>query len=191
MATPYDGFLVYQLKRLKELNILTSLFIDPSNPDDFVAGFVTAVSPRQVMMRSVSPFGRYDGFMVVRLCDISQVIGEDDYALRLSHLLKARSENESSTSLSEIEVIEGEDMVHALCRTAQQENMTVTLWLHDDIEHIGRVQYLDDMRVIIGEVDYFGQYPQPLTIPLREIEMASVGSEDDMMYQILSDHPIR
>ncbi len=191
MATPYDGFLVYQLRRFKELNVLTSLFIDPNNPDDFVAGFVTAVSNRQVMLRSVSPFGRYDGFMVVRLIDITQVMGEDDYALRLAHLLKARGEDEKSAALSEIEIEEGEDMVHALCRTAQEHDMMVTLWLHDDVEHIGHVQYLDDMRVVIGEVDYFGQLPRPIAMPLREVEMASVGSEDDMMYQILSEHPIR
>ena len=191
MATPYDGFLVYQLKRFKELKVLTSLFIDPHNPDDFVAGFITAVTPRQVMLRSVSPFGRYDGFIVVRLCDIAQVMGEDDYAMRLAHLLKARGEDEHTRSLGEIEIGESEDMVHALCRTAHENDLFVTLWLHDDIEHIGRVQYLDDMRVIIGEVDYFGQHPQPVAMPLREIEMASVGSEDDMMYQLLSEHPIK
>lgn len=191
MATPYDGFLVYQLRRFKELNILTSLFIDPSNPDDFVAGFIAAVNNRQVMLRSVSPFGRYDGFIVVRLNDISQVLGEDDYAMRLAHLLKARGAQEADASISEIEIEENEDLVHALCRAAYENDMMVTLWLHDDVEHIGRVQYLDDMRVVIGEVDYFGQLPQPVAMTLREIEMASVGSEDDMMYQILSEHPIR
>ena len=191
MATPYDGFLVYQLRRLRELNILTSLFVDPTNPDDFIAGFITAVNTRQVMLRSVSPFGRYDGFMVVRLCDISQVMGEDDYALRLTHLLNARGETVENCRPQQVEASDSEDLVHALCRTAQQQNMTVTLWLHDNAEHIGRVEYLDDMRITLGEVDYFGQNPQPLTVPLRDVEMASVGSEDDMMYQILSEHPIR
>ena len=191
MSTPYDGFLVYQLRQFRELNILTSLFVDPSNPDDFVAGFIVEVNNRQVLLRSVSPFGRYDGFMVVRLNDITQVLGEDDYALRLAHLLKARGEDEKITVFCEVKPEENEDLVHALCRAAYEQDMMVTLWLHDDVEHIGRVQYLDDMRVVIGEVDYFGQNPQPVAMTLREIEMASVGAEDDMMYQILSEHPIR
>ena len=190
MAISYDGFLVFQLMRLKELNILTSLFIDPTNPDDFVAGYITAINTRQVMLRSVSPFGRYDGFIVVRLNDISQIMGEDDYAMRLTHLLKARGETGADRLPAEIPVEENEDMIHALCRTAQETHQMVTLWLNDDIEHIGYVQSLDDMRVTIGEVDYFGQAPRPLTVPIRDVEMASVGSEDDLMYQLLSEHPL-
>ncbi len=178
-----DGFYLYQLRMFKELKVLTSLFIDPQNPDDFVAGFVEAVTPRQVMLRSISPFGRYDGFMALRLMDIDLILGEDDYALRLARLIAARRE----TSPAPVDVQEGEDLVHALCRSAQENDTVVTLWLHDDIEHVGRVTQLDDMRVTIGELDYFGQDPRPLTLVLRDIEMASIGSEDDKMFQLLSD----
>ena len=45
------------------------------------------------------------------------------------------------------------------------------------------------MRVTIGELDYFGRDPRPLTLTLREVTMASVGSEDDKLYQLLSDAP--
>ena len=65
----------------------------------------------------------------------------------------------------------------------------VTLLLHDDTEHVGRVLELNDMRVTIGELDYFGRDPRPLTLTLREITMASIGAEDDKLYQILSDAP--
>lgn len=185
MAMANDGFFLYQLRMFKELNVLTSLFIDPQNPDDFIAGFVESVNGRQVMIRSVSPFGRYDGFITVRLQDIDLILGEDDYSLRLTRLLEARSEIPSD----EIEVEEGEDLVHAVCRKALSEDSVVTLWLHDETEHVGRVLHLDDMRVIIGELDYFGRDPRPLTLTIREIEMSSIGSEDDKLYQILSDAP--
>jgi len=185
MASPNDGFYVYQLKVFKEMGVLTSLFIDPQNPDDFIAGFVEAVNPRQVMLRSVSPFGRYDGFIVTRLSDIDLIMGEDDYSLRLSRLLKARCEQPTDT----IEVGENEDLIHAVCRKAAEEDTVVTLWLHDDTEHVGRVIELNDMRVTIGELDYFGRDPRPLTVTLREATMASVGSEDDRIYQLLSDAP--
>lgn len=185
MTGPNDGFSLYQLRLLQEMNILTSLFIDPQNPDDFIAGFIEAVNTRQVMIRSVSPFGRYDGFMAVRLMDIDLILGEDDYSMRLTRLLKARGERPTE----EIGVHEGEDLVHAICRKAQETDSVATLWLHDDAEHAGRVLELNDMRVTIGELDYFGRDPHPLTLTIREIEMASVGSEDDKMYQLLSDAP--
>jgi len=43
--------------------------------------------------------------------------------------------------------------------------------------------------VTIGELDYFGRDPRPMTLTVREIEMASVGSEDDKLYQLLADAP--
>ncbi len=178
-----DGFYTYQLRMLAKANMLVSLFIDPQNPDDFVVGFVEAVTQRQAMLRSVSPFGRFDGFIVVRLQDIDLVLGEDDYALRLTRLIKLRGETPSAP----MPVEEGEDLVHALCRQALQDNAVVTLWLDDEAEHVGRVLQLDDMRVTIGELDYFGEDPRPMTVALREVEMASTGSEDDRIYQLLSD----
>lgn len=185
MATPNDGFSAYQLKMFKDLGVLTSLFIDPQNPDDFVAGFVEAVNARQVMLRSVSPFGKFDGFIVTRLSDIDLIMGEDDYSLRLSRLLRARGEQPEDA----IEVDENEDLIHAVCRKGLTDDKVVTLWLQDNAEHVGRVLHLDDMRVTIGELDYFGRDPRPLTLTLREVTMASIGSEDDNIYQLLSDHP--
>lgn len=185
MATPNDGFYIYQLRMFKELGVLTSLFIDPQNPDDFVVGFVEAVNNRQVMLRSVSPFGKFDGFIVTRLSDIDLIMGEDDYSLRLSRLLRARGEEPADT----IEIEENEDLIHAVCKKGMKEDQVVTLWLQDNAEHVGRVTHLDDMRVTIGELDYFGRDPRLLTLTLREVTMASIGSEDDNIYQLLSDHP--
>ncbi len=185
MASPNDGFYIYQLRLFREMGVLASLFIDPRNPDDFIAGFVEAVSARQVMMRSVSPFGRFDGFIVTRIQDIDLIMGEDDYSVRLTRLLKARNEQPAA----EMTVADGEDLVHALCRQAMTEEAVVTLWLSDDVEHVGRIIELNDMRVTIGELDYFGRDPRPATFTLREIEMASMGSEDDKMYQVLADMP--
>jgi len=187
MATPNDGFYVYQLRMFKDLGVLTSLFIDPQNPDDFIAGFVEAVNGRQVMLRSVSPFGKYDGFIVTRLSDIDLIMGEDDYSLRLSRLLRARGEEAADS----IEVDENEDLIHAVCRKGIKDDQVITLWPQDNAEHVGRVIHLDDMRVTIGELDYFGRDPRPLTLTLREITMASIGSEDDKIYQLLSDSPVQ
>ena len=34
-----DGFFHYQLSLYEKMNVLASLFVDPENPDDFIAGF--------------------------------------------------------------------------------------------------------------------------------------------------------
>ncbi len=186
MTTPNDSFYTYQLRLFKDAGVLASLFIDPQNPDDFIAGYVEAVSQRLVMILSVSPFGRYDGHIAVRTADVSFLMGEDDYSLRLARLLTVRGVRRPTL----IEPTDGEDLIHAMCRYAQANDTVITLWAEDDAEHVGRVLQLDDMRVTIGELDYFGQDPRPATFRLRELTMASVGSEDDLLYQALADAPI-
>ena len=63
----------------------------------------------------------------------------------------------------------------------------ITLWVGES-EYVGRVRALDDMRVTIGALDFFGADPADVPLALREIDMASLGAEDDEMYQLLSDN---
>ena len=183
--TMNDGFFHYQLSLYEKMNVLASLFVDPDNPDDFIAGYIAHINPRQVVLNAVSPVGHYDGMMGVRLTEVSTVLGEDEYSERLRRLLLLRGEEPKES----LDVEPDEDLFHAMCRKAMEEDTVVTLWLHDDTEHVGRVIELNDMRVTIGELDYFGRDPRPMTLTVREIEMASVGSEDDKLYQLLADAP--
>ena len=177
-----EGFNLVQLRVYQELHALTSLFIDPDNPDDFVAGYIECMNSKHLVLRSVSPFGRYDGFILVRLADVSMAIGEDDYAERLRRLLYFRGEEPREA----FDVTPEEDYVHAFCRNAQRDNRVVTLWTAD-AEYIGRVERLDDMRVALRRYDFFAETATTEIIPLRSVEEASYGSEDDRLYEVLSD----
>jgi len=177
-----EGFTICQLRLYQEHHILASLFIDPNNPDDFVAGYIEALNARHVILRSVSPFGRFDGFILVRVADVTMAIGEDDYAERLRRLLYYRGEKPTGTFSLEA----GEDFLHAICRNALEDNRVITLWTAN-AEYIGRIERLDDMRVTLQRYDFFGENPVSETIALRDVEQASFGAEDDRLYEVLSD----
>jgi len=177
--TPSEGYNEYQMQAYARFGVLISAFVDPNNPDDFIAGYVQALTKRQVMLAAVSPFGRYDGLIALRLNDIQMVIGEDDYALRLRMLLAARGEQRT-----DFQAEPEEDLVHAVCRYAAESDEVVTVWTHDK-EFCGMVESLDDMRVTILSLDYFGQNPERVSVILRDIEMASAGTEDDRMFTLL------
>lgn len=176
-----EGFTVCQLRLYQQQHILSSLFIDPDNPDDFVAGYVEALSARHVVLRSVSPFGRYDGFILVRVADVTLAIGEDDYAERLRRLLHYRGEQPTLPFSMQAD----EDLLHAICRNAQEGGRVLTLWTADG-EYVGRVERLDDMRVTLASLDFFGENPISETLALRDVEQASFGAEDDCLYEVLS-----
>ena len=178
-----DGFFHYQLSLYQKMNVLASLFVDPENPDDFIAGYVACINPRQVVLNTVSPVGHYDGMMGVRLTEIDTVLGEDEYSERLRRLLILRGE-EPRESLA---IEPDEDLFHAMCRKVMEENRVITLWSGEN-ETMGRVKALDDMRVTIGALDFFGQNPSDITMALRDIDLASFGSEDDEMFELLSEN---
>ena len=178
-----DGFFHFQLREYQAGRALVSLFVDPDNPDDFIAGYISHVNPRQVVLNAVSPAGRYDSVIGVRLTEISSILGEDDYSERLRRLLALRGERITSF----IEPAEGEDLFHAMCRTVMEEERVMTIWCGDN-EYVGFVTALDDMRVTLSALDFFGQDPVETPILLRDITMASFGAEDDEIYQILSDN---
>ena len=177
--TPSEGYNEYQMRAYAQFGVLISLFIDPDNPDDFIAGYVQSLTSRQVMLSAISTYGRFDGFITVRLSDIQMVLGEDDYALRLKMLLLARGEDRPGFHAEE-----DEDLMHAVCRWALEHHEVVTLWTKDN-EYCGMVKALDDMRVTLDSLDYFGQNPITETVVLREVQMASSGTEDDRMFTLL------
>ena len=181
--TMNDGFFHYQLSLYEKMNVLASLFVDPDNPDDFIAGYIAHINPRQVVLNAVSPVGHYDGMMGVRLTEVSTVLGEDEYSERLRRLLLLRGEEPKET----LDVAQDEDLFHAMCRKAMEEDRVITLWCGES-EYVGRVTELNDMRATIGALDFFGQNPAEVTLALRDIDMASLGSEDDEMFGLLSEN---
>ena len=47
------GFYRYQLETYQKAGVLTSLFIDPENPDDFIAGYVAHINRTQALLYAV------------------------------------------------------------------------------------------------------------------------------------------
>lgn len=179
-----DGYSAFQLRAYQESNALVSLFIDPENPDDFIAGYIHSLNARQVMLHAVSQYGQYDGYIVVRLSDVNLVIGEDEYALRLKKLLFLRDPRPGEAA---VEALPGEDLTHALCRVAHAASHLITLWTAQ-AEYCGRVRALDDIRVTIDALDFFGQDPTSVTLALRDVLSTSLDAEDERMVELLAKH---
>ena len=68
-----------------------------------------------------------------------------------------------------------------------EEGRVISVWSGES-EYMGHITELNDMRVTIGALDFFGQNPVEVTLALRDIDMASFGSEDDEMFDLLSEN---
>ena len=49
----------------------------------------------------------------------------------------------------------------------------------------GRVTDLNDLRVTLRLMDFFGRPAEEETIPLRDVEVLSIDTEEERMYELL------
>jgi hypothetical protein len=181
--TTSEGYNGYQLKLNQSLNQLISIYLDPDNPDDFIPGFVRALNGRQALLSAVTPRGKYDGHYAIRMSSIIMVLGEDVLAERLKLLLKINRE----TPDEDIPYEQGEDLIHALLRASVDRRKLVSVFVREG-DYSGYVLRLDDMRMSYLPIDCLGKPEEAIELVLRDIEMVSMGSEEDDMWNKLYEY---
>lgn len=181
--TGNTGYIVYQLKALMHEGVVSSLFTDPENPDDFIAGYLRMVNSRQSIVQALSPYGQYDGWFALRNSCVNEALYDAVYADRLETLLKL---NHASDVVMPMPGQEDDYMRHMLS-WAMEHHRVVTVWTREDA-FTGFVTELDDLRLTIGVLDFMGQNPLATQFALRDLELMSSGSEEERMYEKLNEH---
>ena len=173
----------YRLRQLMGDNAIASLFTDDENPDDFIAGYVRRVNPIEAVVESISPYGQHDGFYIVRSSCINEVICDIVYAERLELLMQLKPSPPFEMPLPG----ENEDYMRFSLEWARENARVVTVWTHTD-SYVGFVEHADDLRATIGVLDFMGRDPVPMQILMKDIELISLGSEEERMYETLYAH---
>lgn len=176
------GYISYQLKELMKDHSLASVFTDPNNPDDFIAGYVRMVGARTTLVSAVTPYGRADGFFAIRLMSVLEVQFDSLYAERLELLM--RLDNEKAAPF---EISSDDDAIVALLGWAVEYVRAVTLWTATET-FSGFVKQVNDLYVTLEPVDFMGGRCPEMTFRLTDIEMVSAGSEEERMYERLDDY---
>lgn len=179
----YVSYVLGQLWRSREL---VSVFLDAENPDTFTTGFVLAVNQRQVLMRCVTPWGMLDGYMALRNQDIIQTVYGEDFEKRMTTLLELRGQvPREQVPREELRFDPGADLFAQLLNIGLTTGCVVTLW-DDQTSITGRITALDDLRVTMAALDFFGAGADEANVRLRDIQLVSLGSEEEEVYRLLS-----
>lgn len=176
------GYVAYQLRELCAGQMIVSVFADVDNPDDFIAGYVRGVNARSALIESVTPYGRYDGWFALRLSCVVEVMHDTVYADRLALLLEIHEQRPS-------DVFEAcdEDYVVMLLRYAKAHNRVVTVWTASD-SYCGFVSALNDLHAVIESLDFMGGRFGHFYVKVVDIELLSLGSEEERMNEALSQY---
>jgi hypothetical protein len=176
------SYVSYQLRELCASQKIASIFADVDNPDDFIAGYVRGINAKSALVESVTPYGRYDGWFAMRLTCIVEVMHDSLYADRLALLLEIHQQRRSDMFRPC-----DEDYVVHLLRYAKEAKRIVTVWTATD-SYCGFVSALNDLHAVIESLDFMGGQFGHFYVKALDIEMLSLGSEEERMNEALSLH---
>ncbi len=180
MANKYS---FYQLRMASQQHVMASLYTDQNDPDAFCAGYVEAVTPRHVLLWSVTAWGQFDGWCLQRTEDVLQVFMGDDYEIRLQMLLEM--EGTPYAPLLDPPAGPDDDLLRAMLEYAREHGDLVSIMTAEDT-YTGRVTHLNDLRASMEVLDFFGAPDGVRQFPLREMQVVTLGTQEEKMYLRLS-----
>ena len=172
------------LQRAKESENPVALYTNVENPRAFLAGWVEAVSNDHVVLRHLSPEGRYDGYVLKYLDAIFRVDTEGRYLERLSFLFNARKQEFKGRLMPETDA--DSNLIPEILGAAQNAEMMVTLEIAaDDIEN-GSVKEISFDTVSLDVFDHYGVIDREATVHMEAISEVRVDSERLQSLKLLS-----
>ncbi|MCL1963788.1 MAG: hypothetical protein FWF69_01850 [Firmicutes bacterium] len=172
----------YQLRIACQQHMVASLYTEPDDPDAFSAGYVEAVTQRHTLLWSVTPWGQPDGWLLRRTEDVLQVFMGDDFEIRLQMLLEM--DGVSHTPLLSPSPGPEEDLLRCVLQLAQARGELVSVMTAEDT-FTGMISYLDDLRATMEVLDFFGAKDGQRQFPLREMQVVTLGTQEEVMYKRL------
>ncbi len=177
-----NGYTLYVLRLIAAQGALASVYTDPRDPEGFCAGFVECVSSRHLLMAEVTPWGKLDGWRLRRTSDVLQVLSGEEYEQRLAMLLSHY--RQQHVTFFEAPLEEDDDILRRALQHCLEKRYVISVLIGDEML-TGRVKDLNDLRVTLQLMDFFGRPAEEETVPLRDIEVLSIDTEEERMYELL------
>ena len=172
------------LQKSRENESPVALYSNVENPRAFLAGWVEAVSNDHVVLRHLSPEGRYDGYVLKYLDSIFRVDTEGRYLERLSFLFGARKQEFARRLMPDLDA--DANLIPEILSAAQNADMMVTIEIAaEDIEN-GSIKDIGFDTVSLDVFDHYGVIDREATIHLEAISEVRVDSERLQSLKLLS-----
>ena len=177
-----NGYMQYLLSIVASQGAIVSVYMDPNHPDDFFSGFLEHVGPRHFLMADITPWGRMDGWRVLRTTSALQMLLGEDFEQRLSLLLAHYGEKH--TPFFDAPLREEDDILYRVLEKCCAEKRVISLVVGEDMI-TGRVSEVNELRMKIDALSFFGENAGVEQLTLREIDMVCIGTGEEEMYETL------
>lgn len=173
------------LQKAKEDDALVAIYTNPDNSRAFLAGWVEMISNEHVVLRHLSPHGRYDGYTLQYLERIFRVDTNGRYLERLQFLYNARRQ-EVHAGLLKGANAENSLLVEMLA-AAKRNDLLVALEIAADDNEVGAVKQINSDSVVIEVLDLLGTPDSETTVLLDAISEIRCDDERLQSLKLLSN----
>lgn len=127
--------------------------VDPSDPETFVVGRLLYSFRDTFVLSQISPYGRWDGFAMYMLDDLTMLERETDYIRELERLLVLRHETEPTAPAK---MSDGFSTILAYAKTCNKP-VALELYKSGNRDVVGYISGLDDDFIRIDQLDESGK----------------------------------
>lgn len=150
---------MYQiLKKIKEAGKITSIFNDIEDDDRFGVGFIVSLNQEEMLIKSISPNGEYDGYMWLRVETIFQCNFDGEYEKKIMALY-------DSCDRQGLDISDQDIRKNLLNYSISEKRVLEIVYLSKIIS--GYVVEYSDEVIAIREVNQYG----------KEVEMVYIKME--------------
>ncbi len=179
-----NGYMKYALRQVKEEHLLSSFFCDPRYPEDFCVGYVENVDNTHYLTCELTPWGVLDGWRVRRNRDLFYLECDGDYERRMTLLMNHHQQ--VHMPLLDRELGEQEELMLEVMRFCMEQNRYVSIFRGEEMM-TGKVREVNSLRVLIESRNFLGDEVRRESLPLGEIDVLCVGTQEEEMYGILEE----
>ena len=152
----------------------------------FAAGFVEGATPTHVVLRSLSPNGRADGWLLRGLDDIARIDWRGHYEERLLFLAQMREARWNDGFLPPTHP--SSDLVFELLQAAHKADLPVQIDTGSDEPAEGFVRELSPEWVTLDKIERDGSFDGQATVRTDDIEKLLVDEQSLQDLALLARH---
>jgi hypothetical protein len=161
-----------------------SVFTNSDSPNRFICGEIVAANEDEFVLKSITQYGQYDGFILNKVHTIFNISHNGKYEKKISKLAQTQYKNNLRFQTDD------EDLLNALFNFAKANKLIVSIEINfsDNKDIIGFVNDINENTVIIYTVDEYGEDDGVSEVIVNEITSLCVDTIDEQIISLLHSY---
>lgn len=171
-----------KLSKIKGTDAVVGVYTDPLNTDKFSAGFLSDFNSEYILIESLTPLGKYDGYLLRNMSSVYRIDTEGTYETQLGFLAKHNKILHTKVSADSSGGIRDD-----FFKFAWTNSKIISIELHDSgySDIIGYIAEYDKKNCYIKRINHTGGFDGYSFIYLDDITKISCDGEEERKLDIL------